>query len=649
MNIIELTNVTKVFGTPPNEFHALKNINLSIQKGDFVAIVGQSGSGKTTLMNIMGCLDPPTTGSYKIDSLETLGLSADDLAWVRGHKVGFVFQRYNLLASLTARENVSLPAVYTGSNQTARSQRSTEILTRLGLEEKLTSRPNELSGGQQQRVSIARALMNGGDIILADEPTGALDSQSGQMVLEILTQLHEEGHTVILVTHDMGIAASAHRIIEIKDGEIVSDSRRIPLKESPTELPQDHWNQLNPFSFYRDQFIEAFKMAVEAIFSHKLRSLLTMLGIIIGIASVVAVLALGRGSQERVLENINSMGTNTINIYPGTGFGDRFRNRYRTLTVSDSDLLDNQSYLDSSTPITSSSGILVYGNQSLSATLTGAGAKYFDVRGLAIDLGRPFTEADVRDVASVVVIDPNTRDKLFPDGENPVGKIIIFLRQPLQVIGVTQPQTILFGPTDQLNLWAPYTTVMSKITGEKYINSIMVKVSDVVSSQIAEKNLTSLLTVKHGGTKDFFTQNTDTIKQTVENTTRTMTLLISSIALISLIVGGIGVMNIMLVSVTERTREIGTRMAIGAKPFNIMEQFLIEAILLCMMGAIAGIILSGIIGFTFNAISTDFRMSFTLSSIVLALVCSTMVGIAFGFMPARNASKLNPIVALSYE
>lgn len=647
VNIIEIRKVNKFFGEGENRIHVLKDIDLDIRRGDFVAIIGQSGSGKTTLMNTMGCLDVPTSGSYKIDGIETSGLSANALAWVRGRKLGFIFQRYNLLASISALDNVALPAVYTGLSHQARSQRAGDLLVRLELGDKLINRPNQLSGGQQQRVSIARALMNGGEVILADEPTGALDSKSGEVVMGILQDLHREGHTIILVTHDHSIAAYAHRVIEIKDGIIISDTRRVPEgDEVHYENPVD--KKVNPVAFYRDQFVEAFKMSVQAIMAHKLRSLLTMLGIIIGIASVVSVIALGRGSQERIMANIASMGTNTINIYPGTGFGDRRSGRVKTLTVSDSELLTRQSYLDSSTPNTTASGNLVFGNQTLTATLNGVGDQYFDVKGLKIDRGRLFTEADIKDVASVVVIDPNTRDKLFPNGINPLGQVVIFRRQPLTVIGVTEPQEAMFGPSDQLNLWSPYTTVMSKITGEHHISSIIVKVSDQISSQIAEKNLIALLKVKHGR-QDFFTQNTDSIKRTIESTTQTMTILISSIALISLVVGGIGVMNIMLVSVTERTREIGVRMAIGAKRFNILEQFLIEAVLLCIIGGLTGIALAGVIGLGFNSLSGDFKMSFSTFSIFLALGCSTFIGVVFGFMPARNASRLNPIDALSYE
>ncbi|QQP85764.1 MacB family efflux pump subunit [Entomomonas asaccharolytica] len=646
MTMIEVKNLNKYFGEGNNRVHILKDINLEIEKGDFIAIIGQSGSGKSTLMNVLGCLDTPTSGSYAIDGIKTEEMDNNELAKMRSKKFGFIFQRYNLLSTLTAENNVALPAVYLGLDYNQRSKRAKEILTSLGLNDKTQNKPNELSGGQQQRVSIARALMNGGEIILADEPTGALDSKSGEMVMEILQDLHKQGHTIILVTHDAHIANFANRVIEIKDGIIVSDQRKADdIVKTEAAKPSKERNSL---MFYKDQFVESFKMSVQAIIAHKMRSMLTMLGIIIGIASVVSVVALGRGSQEKILTDINSMGTNTINIYPGKGFGDMRSGRVKTLTVDDSDVLAKQSYLTSSTPVSSASGVLVYGNISVNGQLSGVSEQYFDVKGLEIAQGRFFNKQDVQNNSSVVVIDPNTQKKLFTNGENPIGKIVVLNKKPLEIIGVTKEQQTVFGNSDSLNLWSPYTTVMNKITGQRYISSITVKVRDDISSQVAEKNLTKLLTVKHG-TQDFFTQNTDSIKQTIESTTNTMTLLISCIALISLVVGGIGVMNIMLVSVTERTKEIGIRMAIGARQHNILEQFLIEAVLICLIGGLLGISLSYLIGFVFNYLVTGFAMSFSASSIVLALGCSSLIGIVFGFMPARNASQLNPIEALSRD
>ena len=643
MNIIEMKNINRYFGTGDNRVHILKNISLNVEKGDFVAIIGQSGSGKSTLMNIIGCLDTATSGSYKINNNETLELSKDQLSDLRSQTFGFIFQRYNLLSSLTAAENVALPAIYAGMPQTQRLTRAKQLLEKLGLGDKWQNKPNQLSGGQQQRVSIARALMNGGEIILADEPTGALDSQSGENVMEILRQLHSEGHTIIMVTHDRDIAASANRVIEIKDGEIIGDSQ----KEAVQSAIKNTGKSKSRFGFSKDQLIEAFKMSVSAIVAHKMRSLLTMLGIIIGITSVVSVVALGNGSQQKILENIKGIGTNTMTIFNGTGFGDRRAEQMQNLTVNDANALSNQSYVQSVTPNSTSSGTLIYGNQTFSSTsLKGVSEQSFDVEGLTLKLGNTFTQEDIRNNQSVALIDESAKKSIFPH-ENPLGKIVMFNKRPLRIIGVVSDRQ-MGGASSSLNIYAPYSTVMNKISGSKKIASITVKVSDSVNSTVAEKGITELLQTRHGK-KDFFIMNSDTIKQTIESTTSTMKLLISSIAFISLIVGGIGVMNIMLVSVTERTKEIGVRMAIGARQSNILQQFLIEAVLICLIGGVTGILLSGVIGLLFNTFMSDFAMAFSTASIIAAVAFSTLIGVVFGYMPAKRAAQLDPITALARE
>ena len=643
-HIIEIKNLNKFFGEGENRVHILKNIHLEIEQGDFIAIIGASGSGKSTLMNIIGCLDTASSGSYQIAGKETAKLSTDKLSELRQQRFGFIFQRYNLLSTLSAQENVALPAVYTGMAKPQRLQRAAQLLEKLGLGNKIDNKPNQLSGGQQQRVSIARALMNGGDIILADEPTGALDSKSGETVMQILQQLHQEGHTIILVTHDKHIAQFANRIIEIKDGEIIQDQRQ-SLQITARKMTQTTTNR--GWQFYRDQFFEALNMSINAIIAHKLRSLLTMLGIIIGITSVVCVVALGNGSQQKVLQNINSLGTNTMDIYNGTGFGDRRAESMQNLTVNDSEALMRQPYIESVTPNSSVSGTLTYRNNAFTAQVRGVSEQYFNVKGIQTVAGQLFSGEQVKQNQSVAVIDQNTQKRIFQD-RNPLGQIIMINKKPLKVIGIVDIQNVMGVNRESLNIWIPYTTAMNKISGEKKISSITVKVNQGISTAAAEKNVTALLLSRHGK-KDFFILNTDSIKQTIESTTNTMKLLISSIALISLIVGGIGVMNIMLVSVTERTKEIGVRMAIGAKQQNILQQFLIEAVLVCLVGGIIGIILSGLIGFLFNRFMSEFTMLFSTFSIVVAVLCSTLIGIIFGYVPAKNAAKLNPITALSQD
>ena len=645
--IIEIENVNKYFGEGENRVHVLKNISFEIKKGEFIAIIGQSGSGKSTLMNILGCLDRVTDGSYKIDGREISRFSKDELSELRQQKFGFIFQRYNLISNLTALENVALPAIYAGLSEKERNSRAEELLVKLGLGDKIKNKPNQLSGGQQQRVSISRALMNGGEIILADEPTGALDSKSGERVMKILTDLHKEGHTIILVTHDKNIANYANRIIEIKDGEIYNDS----VKKFETEVIKDSVKKINQVKknlFYsKAQFLESLKMATNAIITHKMRSLLTMLGIIIGIASIICVVALGNGSQQKILSDINSLGTNTLDIFNGRGRGDRNANKKRNLTIKDADFLRKQFYTESVTPNVNGSGTLTYGNKSYTASLRGVGEEYFNVKGLELDTGKLFNRDDVINGSQVVVIDENSRSQLFKD-KNPIGEILIFNKRPLKIIGSVITKNNMSMNSSDLVLYTPYTTAMNRIIGDNHINSITMKIKDNVDMQIAEKDVTNILTIRHKA-KDFFIMNVDTLKKTVESTTNTMKLLISCIACISLVVGGIGVMNIMLVSVTERTREIGIRMAIGAKQRNILQQFLIEAILICLIGGVLGVGISVAFGIIFNMVIKNFTMIFSIFSIVAAVLCSTMIGVIFGYMPAKNASELDPINALSRD
>ena len=642
--MLELKDINKKFILGDNEIHVLKDVSLNIEAGEFISIIGQSGSGKSTLMNIIGCIDTPSSGSYKIEGRETANLSGDELAALRSKKFGFVFQKYNLIATMDATANVSLPAVYAGVGASERSKRAVEILNKLELGDRTKSLPSKLSGGQQQRVSIARALINGGEVILADEPTGALDSKSGETVMEILTALHKEGHTIIIVTHDAHIAEFADRIIEIKDGRILSDKRK---NERVFERKKEQIKTKNSFIFCKDQLIESFKMSISAIFSHKLRSILTMLGIIIGIASVICVVALGKGSEEKILSEIRKIGTNTIDIFPGKNFGDVRAGFVSTLTISDSKVLARQPYVDYATPNASASGTATYANLSSKAQLRGGGVNSLAVNGIDIEDGRNFSDDDIKNSASVAIIDPNTKKTFFKNSD-PIGKTILFSGKPLKIIGVSGKDKNAFGSNENLRIYAPYSTVMNKITGNRKISSITIKIKDDVNTQVAEESLTQLLIQRHGS-RDFHTMNADTIKQTIQSTTGTMTILISSIAVISLVVGGIGVMNIMLVSVTERTREIGIRMAIGAKQSNILQQFLIEAILLCSLGGALGILIALALGFAFNTISPDFAMKFTTAPFVIAFAASSAIGIVFGYLPARNASRLNPIDALAQE
>jgi len=652
--LLEVKNLTREFPAGESTVQILKGINLEIYPGELVAIVGQSGSGKSTLMNILGCLDKPTHGSYKVKGRETRELEPDELAQLRREYFGFIFQRYHLLGDLNATGNVEVPAIYAGADATERNARAKQLLTDLGLGDKTQNRPSQLSGGQQQRVSIARALMNGGDVILADEPTGALDKNSGIEVMRILRELNAKGHTIILVTHDHKVAKNATRIIEISDGNIISDLPNTPVTDDePLEKQQLVRAPQKKIASWRsavDRLGEAFRMALLAMNAHRMRTFLTMLGIIIGIASVVSVVALGNGSQKQILENISSLGTNTITVYQGRGFGDNSRTaQVKTLIPDDATALSEQPYVDGVSPSVNSSVTGRFKEIEASTTVNGVSEDFFYVKGMNFESGQPFDKESVTEQAQDVVIDSNTKNTFFADGTNPVGQVILLGSVPSRVIGVIEEQKSMMGNSDSLNVYFPYSTVMSRMLGQSNVRSIIVRIKDEYPSAAAENAILSLLVQRHGA-QDVFTQNSDSIRETIQETTQTMTLLVSAIAVISLVVGGIGVMNIMLVSVTERTQEIGVRMAVGARQSDILQQFLIEAVLVCILGGILGVLLSlGIGQLITHFAGGTFQMAYSTTSIVAAFVCSSLIGIVFGFIPARNAARLNPVDALSRE
>lgn len=648
--LIQLKGVERRYQSGDSEVTVLHPIDLTIAAGEMIAIVGASGSGKSTLMNLLGCLDSPSSGQYLFRGQDTATMDALALARLRCHHFGFIFQRYHLLPHLDAAANVEIPAIYAGTNRPDRQARARQLLGRLGLADRSHHTPGQLSGGQQQRGSIARALANGGEVILADEPTGALDSQSGKEVMAILKELHAQGHTIILVTHDMNVASHADRIITLKDGRIEQDSGpRQTAALAPATAVDSQKMVPNKGSIGHDwdRYREAGRMAMHAMLAHRMRTFLTMLGIIIGIAAVVSVVALGQGARAKVIDQINAMGTNTIEIFPGKGWGDEKMASIQTLNKGDLDALLGQPYLAGASPEIGSSGQLRYRNKTNSGSVTGVGNDYFKVKGMTLVSGRLLEWQDIQQRAAVAVVDKKSITSLLGK-DDPVGKVVLVGTLPVRIVGVVSQETG-FGTTSQsVNIWLPYSAVMSRLISQHHFSQITIRVKDGVQPALAEQAVIELITKRHG-VKDFFTFSSDSIIKSVEKTTATMTLMVSAIAVISLIVGGVGVMNIMLVSVVERTREIGIRMAVGARQSDILQQFLIEAVMVSLLGGIFGVGLSLGIGALFSLLVDSIKMQFSLFSILMAFGCSSLIGILFGYLPARNAARLDPVVALARE
>ncbi|MFB2538565.1 MULTISPECIES: MacB family efflux pump subunit [unclassified Acinetobacter] len=656
MPLLKLQDISKSFSFGENQLQVLQDINLEIFAGEMVAIIGQSGSGKSTLMNIMACLDTPTLGDYLIDGKSTLGMDSDELASLRRDKFGFIFQRYQLLTALNTSENVAVPAVYAGTSKAKREQKARELLAKLGLSERSEHFPTQLSGGQQQRVSIARALINGGSVIFADEPTGALDSQSSRDVMAILTELNREGHTIILVTHDPKIASSAKRVIEISDGKIIADqqnelldrenhnnqnsTQHIDLSESSSEKKPSQNDLFKTLSSLK----EAFVMAILTMTMNKMRTLLTMLGIIIGIASVVLIVALGNGSKQKVLQDINSIGAPTLSISAGSSDGNRQENAVDSLTLDDMYALEQQPFVAGASPDLSSNMTAQVGNIERTAQVDGVNIFHHRLQNVSFIAGGMFTQADLQNLTQNVVISERTQQTLFPKS-SAIGQIIFLNGIPCRVIGVFKYSGYEANYDRGLRVWMPYSTFQARFAGQSpHLSGLTVMLKQGQSSSLAVESVTQILTVRHGK-KDFTIFNSDSLTKTIEKTAQSLTLLVSAIAVISLLVGGIGVMNIMLVSVTERTSEIGVRMAVGARYIDIVQQFLIEAMVVCCIGGVIGVLMA----FGFGALLQAFNipMMFSATSIVGAVVCASLIGLIFGFMPAHRAAKMNPIDALN--
>lgn len=642
--LIQLKGIERRYQSGEHEVTVLHPLDLTIEAGEMIAIVGASGSGKSTLMNLLGCLDRPSAGQYLFRGQDTATLDALSLARLRCHHFGFIFQRYHLLPHLNAAANVEIPAVYAGASRPERQARSQALLARLGLSDRSHHTPGQLSGGQQQRVSIARALANGGEVILADEPTGALDSQSGKEVMAILKELHAQGHTIILVTHDMAVASHADRIITLRDGRVLEDSGKpatasvpLPPTTPAARVTGNGW----------DRYREAGRMALHAMLAHRMRTFLTMLGIIIGIAAVVSVVALGQGARAKVIAQINAMGTNTIEIFPGKDWGDEKAASIQTLNKRDLDALLGQPYLEGASPQITSAGQLRYRNKTISGSIVGVGSDFFRVKGMKLTSGRLFDERDIQNRAAMAVVDSKTIKSLLGE-KDPVGQVVLVGTLPVRIIGVVEEETGFGRSGQSVNIWLPYSAVMSRLISQNHFSQLTIRVKDGVQPALAEQAVIALLTQRHG-VKDFFTFSSDNIIKSVEKTTATMTLLVSAIAVISLIVGGVGVMNIMLVSVIERTREIGIRIAVGARQSDILQQFLIEAVMVSLLGGMLGVGVSLLIGLLFSLFVESIQMQFSLFSILMAFGCSSLIGILFGYLPARNAARLDPVEALARE
>jgi len=655
--MIELKNIYKTYQMGKVEVKALQDVSLKIAPGEFLAIMGPSGSGKSTLMHILGLLDRPDSGEYYLGKRIISELSDEELAAIRNRLAGFVFQQFHLLPRMTALENAELPLIYAGKRQLKEGAK--QKIEEVGLADRMNHQPNELSGGQQQRVAIARALVNDPLIILADEPTGNLDSKSKEEIISILKDLNQKGKTIIIVTHEQEIASHVKRVILMRDGKIISDQKpktsAMPSSENEADRIIDTVLSKTERTARETEFFDYLRQAAGAMLSHKMRSFLSILGILIGVTAVIAMLAVGQGAKESIEKQLASLGSNLLLVRPGSpkvggisleaGTATRFT--FQDIAAIER-LTDEVKRVS---PSVTGRGQIVYTDKNWNTQVEGVGVDYAPIRASQPAVGRFFTEQEVKMRDKVALLGTTVVTQLFGQ-VNPVGETIKINLLNFEVIGIL-PAKGATGFRDQDDtVTIPITTAMYRVFGKEYIDQIYVEAKGPELIDSAQKTISEIIIKQHHLTKEqedsFQIRNMADIKNALETTTKTMSLLLGSIAAISLLVGGIGIMNIMLVSVTERTREIGLRKAIGATNKDIMVQFLIEAVLMSFIGGIVGILLGGGISLLITLFA-GWTVRVSWFSIILATTFSLIVGIAFGLWPAQKASKLDPIEALRYE
>ena len=701
--VIRIENVTRTYHVGDIDVPALRGVSLTVQRGEFVAIMGSSGSGKSTLMSILGCLDRPTSGHYYFEGIDVATLGESQLACIRSERLGFVFQSFNLLTRTSAIENVALPlfyAVSAPSDRSTRFDRARQALKLLGLGDRERNTPGQLSGGQQQRVAIARALINAPSLLLADEPTGNLDTRTSYEIMGTLVSLNrEQGVTILVVTHEADIAAFADRIVTMRDGKIISDQptpRRAPRPQTSAALSKSadmaifQPHRELPLTAIRSGAFLAFggmimALAMQAIARNKMRSALTMLGVFIGVAALIAMMAVGQGANEAVRKQIESLGTNLLVILPGAtttsgvraGFGSA-----STLTVTDAQAIRHEALsVEKVSYLIRQLGQVQYANQNWTTSIQGVSPNYPPITNWQVAAGRAISHDDESRAALVALIGQTVYHQLFRPDENPLGALLEVKGVPLRIVGVlaAKGQTSYGQDQDDI-VMVPFATAERKVLGVAapsqqqtplnwvyppppnpynlqarltgYVNQIYVQATSPDQVQPAVRQVTDILTRRHrimpGGISDFSVRNLSQIAQAAEGSSRIMALLLAAVASISLVVGGIGIMNILLVSVTERTREIGLRMAIGARHLHVLLQFLAEAVFLSVSGGVAGILM----GIAFSkglSIVTGWPAPISLAAVIGGFLFSAAVGIFFGYYPARKAARLDPIDALRYE
>ena len=639
------------------QVRALDDVSLRIRPGEFVCVTGPSGSGKSTLMNIIGCLDRATEGRCRIAGTDVATLEDDGLAGLRRHVFGFVFQSYNLLDSLTALGNVELPATYTALPANHRQRRAREILETIGLGDRHDHRPAELSGGEQQRVAIARALMNDAQVIMADEPTGALDTAQGEEILGLLEQLAERGHAVVVVSHDKTVAARAHRRIELADGRVVSDTDPGPGQRRSFAGGEAARGGGMPW-------LGAVRSGLASMRHRRLAAALTVASVAVGVWSVLALLGLSEGVRNDSLESLERMGANLLTV-GGLDFDFAAGKAVRLpLTLADAQAMRQEVAnlravlpgMNKRLPVQRGTEVI---DEVIIRATTLTEPRTTQNVSWPLEGGNYVTPGDSDDLAQVAVIGPTVRKRLFAPDENPVGALVHIDGLPFVVKGVLPPhprkegEGEAFVTYDTTYEWegtvihVPFKTGADVLIGTDRLNYIEALVDDVSRIDETAAAIHDFMFRRHGR-EGYSVTNYAANILAYKKLSAIHVAIFGTVAGISLLVGGIGIVAVSLAAVNQRRREIGIRMAVGARRRDITAQFVVETSVATAIGGAVGTL----IGFAGSPLLAHVAGAPVVTApwfLIVALACALASGLVFGIVPARRASRLDPVAALAMD
>ena len=644
--LIQLAGLGRAFDTDAGRVHALKDVSLRISAGEFVCITGASGSGKSTLLNIVGCLDRPTEGSYRLAGRNVEGLGDGELARLRRLAFGFVFQDYGLLDDMTAVRNVELPAEYAGITAENRKRQAAELLRSFGLEDRQLHLPAEMSGGEQQRVAIARALMNGRQIILADEPTGALDSDQSAQILSLFKDLASHGNTVVMVSHDATVAAAADRRIQLLDGAIAHDSG------AQRQTPEAVWSSPVTRKTKRTAWaaiIQAMRAGLESLRAAPLRTALLIGGPVLGVASVVALLGMANGTYQASLNVVGSMGADRVDIgvmpLPGVpslniddGRSIEGIENVREVVLSQGD----QKLVRRGDKVVTDVG--VSGTQELPSFMKTL---------WPLAAGRYVTRQDGEALSQVVVIDDKLRDRIFAVGEEPLGEWIDIEGVAFEIIGVLAPHPIMQGelytsrPPFPPMVWVPFATGREMLFGDEISMGVSAYVQDIARVEETASAIRDLL-IRRRGHEDFQVVTDRQMFGVYRDSIRNRINVLVGIAVPALLLGAAVTMTLMLGGVRQRAREIAIRMAVGAWRGDILRQFIFETGAITLAGIAFGLPLGWLAGHAVN-LFLEAPSAYEPWFIWTAAGSALAAGLLAGILPARRASRLDPVAALAAE